>query len=537
MKSIPLRIKFMFFSLAVLAGVMLLAWKGTHATNDVINMAKLRDMVTLTKLQMRVDMMHDAINANIIHSLSAKHSELADIDKEMKENIATAQTALASLNELDIPEEFRADFATLQTNFIEYFIDANKTLEALSADNNAGQSVYKNNFSPTFQKLADLQEKLEDQVNSYSETKAQEGVASAQHEKTLLFYCTVLSIALSIALPLYSYFSMFRPQRKLLAIADCLSSKDISACAAIPYSTRGDEIGALAKTLLTLRQNLAARAELANKFEKNVKHVVDIVASSATEMESTAKLMVHSASQSQDKLAELSMAINGTVSNIQETSAAVEQIYASINEINKQVAQASKVNDNAVVEANQVNTLAETLSAAAAQVNTINSMITAIAGKINLLSLNATIESARAGEAGKGFAVVASEVKTLANQTASSAREITDHIKSIQQSSCDTLSGVKGINMVIAEISHISATIAAAIEEQGTGTRDIAKNMKEAAETAEDVSASAAFASNLAKTTGESAEQILSAAAELSQQAETLRSEVGSFLGNIRGEA
>jgi methyl-accepting chemotaxis protein len=220
--------------------------------------------------------------------------------------------------------------------------------------------------------------------------------------------------------------------------------------------------------------------------------------------------------------------------NVQTVAAASEELSGSIAEIGRQVADSARIAGLAVEEANRTNGQVTALSEAAQKVGDVIRMINDIASQTNLLALNATIEAARAGEAGKGFAVVASEVKSLANQTARATEEIASQIEAIQAATTDTVEAIQRIGGTIGQISEISATIAAAVEQQGAATQEIARNVTEAATGTADVSSNIATVTRAAGETGAAASQVLSAAGELSQQGETLSAEVARFLQNIR---
>lgn len=371
--------------------------------------------------------------------------------------------------------------------------------------------------------------------------------------KMILISAFVVLFGVAIISLLYSK-SITNPIKSLSSSMKILSDRDYSSN--VPYQTRGDEMGDMARSVDVFKQNgiavqkleaeqetLKLKAEedkkeamnmLAEDFDQRTSGIIKSLAAAATEMQATAAQMTSASNNTAHASQIVASAAAEADSNVQTVAAATEELSASSSEIARQISSVAQKSSRASDEAKRTSEQVAELNVLADSIGDVIGAIKAIAEQTNLLALNATIEAARAGEAGKGFAVVADEVKKLATETANKTIQIDERVGKIQSAIRATVEAVGRIINDVQDIDHSTSTVASAVEEQNAATSEIGRNVSEASTGTQQVAENITEVQRSAEETGEAANNLSSAANELAEIAENLQDQVATFLGEIR---
>ena len=184
---------------------------------------------------------------------------------------------------------------------------------------------------------------------------------------------------------------------------------------------------------------------------------------------------------------DLSQRTEQQAASLQQTAQSMEQLTGTVRQNAENARQASQLAVNASDIAtrggdvvSQVVTTMQDIATSSSKVVDIIGVIEGIAFQTNILALNAAVEAARAGEQGRGFAVVAGEVRSLAQRSASAAKEIKELIgdSADKVQSGSTLVGRAGTTMdeivqAVRRVTDIMGEISAASEEQSGGIEQV----------------------------------------------------------------
>lgn len=348
--------------------------------------------------------------------------------------------------------------------------------------------------------------------------------------------------------------SIMSPLRKMTDAMRALADGNTEI--AIPGTDRKDEIGAMASAVGVFKENALHRIKLeeeraeteqrqaeerrkelnqiATNLETRLGEVETALSGAVNNLDTITQQLGEASAQSLERSTIVSSAAQEAASNVQIVAAAAEEMNASIAEISQQISSSLKIADQASSETSRAQTAMNELVNNTQDISNIVKMITDIAEQTNLLALNATIEAARAGDAGKGFAVVASEVKNLASQTAKATEQIVGQIDTLQASSQTAAKDMDSVGQIITDMSEISTTVAAAMEEQAASTAEITSNVAQASNGTTQVSESITDVSAAAKQTSSVVGNIRTEMEGIGAQVDDLRRAISDVVASIR---
>jgi methyl-accepting chemotaxis protein len=229
------------------------------------------------------------------------------------------------------------------------------------------------------------------------------------------------------------------------------SSIEVMNASFLRVSMRVEELSGIAQTTSpALVEMSAATIEVANSTT-NLSSYVEDTASALLQMSSSIRQVVENINALTDSMADttascsrMSTSINDIESNAKESALLTEKVSQDADELGRGAIEKTIEGMNNIKKAvEKSSSVIYKLGERTEYIGKILTVIDEVTRQTNLLALNAAILAAQAGEHGRGFAVVADEIKSLADRTGSSTKEIAQLIRDLQSEAQDAVNSIR----------------------------------------------------------------------------------------------
>ncbi|WP_033068058.1 methyl-accepting chemotaxis protein [Thalassospira australica] len=413
------------------------------------------------------------------------------------ESLEAARAQTSALT--DLQDEIKSSFDGLKRSDKKLFSYAIRDNDLLKQGANqlegsiAGFRQSMDDFKSAVREVQTITQNI--RAEAMANQSALVSAAYSQSENSALTNIVVaaIGVVIAIALALGIALSILRPLKRVNSDMTRLSENDTDID--LVDVKRGDEFGAMARTVAIFRENALKIEKMAEeritlqRIEEEKRRASLGAMAETIEGETTGlvKSVNHQVTRMREAVTEVAAAAErvtvqtetatGAASESQAHSNAIgdaaNRLREAIVSIANRVEHQREIAQNAVGSTEESARAVDDLREVASSIEQIVDLIRGIAGQTNMLALNATIEAARAGEAGKGFAVVAAEVKNLASQTERATEQITEHVNAMGAVTDRCVASMEDVGVTVRSMMSISEEVAGDVEHQRRETEEI----------------------------------------------------------------
>jgi methyl-accepting chemotaxis protein len=387
-------------------------------------------------------------------------AELVNIDKVMKltdENIARLNKSITD------PEGVKL-LATIVT-LREKSIKAQTAFVGMVNDNQKDDAMVKFLFSvrPVQTKYFAALDKLIEQQNTEMESAGANSSLLAKRTGLIILVLALAASVISIIVAFLATRSITIPLNRAVAVAQRVAQGDLTSTI---ITQSQDETGQLMQALQHMNSSL-------QRIVGDVRQGTEAIASASSQI-ATGNLDLSNRTEQQ------AASLQQTSGSMAELTQIVKQNADNARQANQLAASASDVAVAGGVVVSKVVATMGSIDASSRKIVDIIGVIDGIAFQTNILALNAAVEAARAGEQGRGFAVVAGEVRSLAQRSATAAKEIKSLIgESVEQVALGSKlvnqagTTMDGVVASVKRVTDIMGEITAASQSQSSGIESV----------------------------------------------------------------